>query len=372
MNFSGFTITHKQKEVVVDTTTLQTFQEEFHLVSEDEHRRVMHLEQHFDDAEQTTNPEWLEARKHRITGSVVASIVGLNPYTSRLQYLKQKLWPVEMDARGKMACQYGNLNEPVAEAYFEAHMRRQIGTMKNRNGDVLVDVKVTNLGLYVCKQAGYGMLGMSPDGICTTTWRCEDTEEEYELQELIEYKCPVSWKKLVARDDGNMYPEENLPPFNYPRTLDRKRLPCPKYYFCQVQYGMELFRRSGMPLEKCYFVVWSPETKEEVVWFKEPLAEPKKAGDEYRAPHERGTFKDDAPQGALSATIVYHGRTQITVVERDAAFGAYLVEEAKRFWMDMYAPRHILKQQKQIEDGEVDVAVTIEPTEPVAKKQKRS
>ena len=378
MNFPGFNVTHKKKKVTVDTVSLDAFKALFHLVPEEEHGRVMGLEQHFDDAEQTTNPLWLEARKHRITGSVVASIVGLNPYTSRLQYLKQKLWPVEMDARGKMACRYGNLNEPVAEAYFEQYMRQQIGTMKNRNGDVLTDVKVENLGLYVCKQAGYGMLGMSPDGICTTTWRCEETEEEYQLQELIEYKCPASWKKLVARDDGNMYPEEKLPPFNYPRSLERARLPCPKYYFCQVQYGMELFRRSGMPLERCYFVVWSPETKEEVVWLREPLAEAKQAGDEYVAPNERGTFKEDTPQGAFSATIVYHGRTQITVVKRDAAFGAYLVEEAKRFWEDMYAPRHIMKQNNQIEDGEVDVTVTIVPTpavpqdakEPSTKKQK--
>ena len=93
MNFPGFNITHKKKKVTVDTVSLDAFKGLFHLVSEEEHGRVMGLEQHFDDADQTTNPLWLEARKHRITGSVVASIVGLNPYTSRLQYLKQKLWP---------------------------------------------------------------------------------------------------------------------------------------------------------------------------------------------------------------------------------------------------------------------------------------
>ena len=156
-----------------------------------------------------------------------------------------------------------------------------------------------------------------------------------------------------------------------PSHVGPQALACPKYYFCQVQYGMELFRRSGMPLEPA--TLWSGRQRPRKRWCgsKNRWPNPKRPGTVPCPPRARNLQRRRPSRRAFRDHRLPRTH-QITVVERDAAFGAYLVEEAKRFWMDMYAPRHILKQQKQIEDGEVDVAVTIEPTEPVAKKQKRS
>lgn len=323
-SFSGFSVKvepkKKTKSCTIEERQLNTFKQSILYVSEEEHARIVNLEQHFDDAEQTTNPEWLDARTHRVTGSAVANVVHVNPYEGKLVYLKSKLWPQEMDERGKQNCRYGNLNEPVAEQCFEAYMMLQIGELTNDDDGAILDgVEVTNLGLYICKKPSYGCLGMSPDGILTMTWKRADGST-YTTQDLIEYKCPSSWKKLIQRGDGHMYKMEYLPPNRHvslgggpvPGSLPRKWYPCPPYYFTQVQYGMELFRISGMPLRQAYFVVWSPS------------------------------------------------ETEVTVIPRDQAYGNFLVEEAKKFWTDLYAPRYLLKQNGQLCENEIDVSITIE------------
>ena len=321
--FSGFSMKMAKKEkktVTVPKRDFETFKRSILNVSEEEHSRIVNLEQHFDDADQTTNPEWLEARTHRVTGSAVANVVHVNPYEGRIAYLKSKLWKKPMDARGLANCRYGNLNEPVAEQVFEAHMLLQVGELKNEeDGAVLDGVEVSNLGLFICKKPGYGCLGMSPDGILTLTWKRADGTT-YKTMDLIEYKCPASWERLIARGDGHMYKMEHLPPNRHaefgggpvPGSLPKQWYPCPPYYFTQVQYGMELFRISGMPLRQAYFVVWSPKN------------------------------------------------TEVTVIPRDQAYGDFLVEEAKKFWTTLYAPRYLLKEQGELEEGEIDVSITIE------------
>ncbi len=364
--FAGFTVKVPKKRVLTpDKTTLEAFKQKYDTISEEEHARILGLAQHHNDAAQTTNEKWLAARKNRVTGSTVAAIVRENPYEARLAFLAKKLWPKEMDARGKKACAHGNMNEPIAEAAFQSYMDVQVGELKNSNGDVLDGVGVHNLGLYVCKKPGYGMLGMSPDGLLETTWKRGDGST-YSVNELIEYKCPISWKNLVARDDGHMYKMENLPPPRHPEfigeneqaevpgSLARKWMPVPKYYFTQCQYGMEIFRLSGIDLPRCHFVVWSPSRAVEDV-FVQPSEHVLKAG----TPYMGGTIQHDVPAGETAAKVVYRGRTEVTVIERDLAYGKFLVEEAVRFWEELYAPRYILKETGELEEGEVDVTVEI-------------
>ena len=70
----------KRTPRVADPQALATFVAQYQTIDPDEHARVRKLEQHFDDEEQTTNPEWLAARKHRITGSVMGVVGHCNPY----------------------------------------------------------------------------------------------------------------------------------------------------------------------------------------------------------------------------------------------------------------------------------------------------
>ena len=111
----------KRTPRVADPQALATFVAQYQTIDPDEHARVRKLEQHFDDEEQTTNPEWLAARKHRITGSVMGVVGHCNPYETIEYFLKKKVWEWQMDERGKANCRYGNLHEPVAEEAFAAY-----------------------------------------------------------------------------------------------------------------------------------------------------------------------------------------------------------------------------------------------------------
>ena len=62
--------------------------------------------------------EWFEARKQCVTASELASVLGENPYCSKLQTLRRKLGVVENNFTSS-ACQHGNDNEDRAIAMYE-------------------------------------------------------------------------------------------------------------------------------------------------------------------------------------------------------------------------------------------------------------
>ena len=41
-----------------------------------------------------------------------------------------------------------------------------------------------------------------------------------------------------------------------PLCNGRHKIACPPYYYAQVQYGMQLFKMSGVDLPRAHFVVW--------------------------------------------------------------------------------------------------------------------
>lgn len=307
----------KETQKIVDQTRLKAFTDRFQTIDDAEQERIKNLEQHFDDAVQTTNPEWLEARTHRITGSVMGAICHANPYESKEDYLRKKVWPREMDARGKANCLYGNLNEPKAEQAFDAYMSTFLDEPDATTGLILRKYDIQNLGLYVCRKPGYAMLGMSPDGILYSTWEDPKDGTISKRIDLIEYKCPATWEKKVYTNDS-IYPDEWLPK-RFPPLLraelgeyppsdwlpERKRLPLPSYYNSQVQYGMELFGMSGIEMHCCWFVVYSPV------------------------------------------------RTAVTVVDRDRVHGKWLIDRARTFWNELYARNHVLKESGLLLQDEV-------------------
>jgi len=77
------------------------------------------------------------------------------------------------------------------------------------------------------------------------------------------------------------------------------------FFHSQIQYGMEIFRLSGIPMDECYFVVHTPV------------------------------------------------RTAVTVVPRDKAYGKWLIETAKTFWETRYLKNYVLKTTGNLANGQI-------------------
>lgn len=63
------------------------------------------------------SPEWFEKRKRRVTGSTVGGILGLSPYMTRADVMRnmvREALGVEREFTGNVATQYGTNNEAGA------------------------------------------------------------------------------------------------------------------------------------------------------------------------------------------------------------------------------------------------------------------
>lgn len=105
--------------------------------------------------------EWFEARKKCVTASELASVLGQNPYCSKIQTLRRKLG--QTDEFTSFACQHGNDNEDRAIALYE-----------KKTGH-----RVMPFGLLRSQLPGQTHLAGSPDGIT-------------HCGRLVEVKCPVT------------------------------------------------------------------------------------------------------------------------------------------------------------------------------------
>lgn len=118
--------------------------------------------------------EWFEERKGRITGSRVGAILGLSPFASRNDVMREMVrehFGSERELKGNVATNYGNEHEDTAIAQYEAE-----------TGSLVVSTGFHTLG---------DMLGASPDGLVG-----EDG--------LIEIKCPYS-KKIKPISEQHHY-----------------------------------------------------------------------------------------------------------------------------------------------------------------------
>jgi putative phage-type endonuclease len=141
------------------------------------------------------SPEWFQARKGRITGSIVGAIVGHNFFNKPNDLLRELLWST---FTGNEATQWGTDHEAIAAIRYEMH----------------TNYSVDYPGLVIDPRKPW--LAYSPDGLVTAEGRV-----------LLEIKCPFK-KKL------------------YPSI--------PHYYFDQIQYGAHLMQ---CPLID--FFVWTPD-----------------------------------------------------------------------------------------------------------------
>lgn len=84
---------------------------------------VPYTERHFDGTPEEVNAKWVESRKTGIGGSDVASIMGLNRYSSPYEVWMVKTGRADSpDLSGKQAVEWGNRLEPlVADKFAECH-----------------------------------------------------------------------------------------------------------------------------------------------------------------------------------------------------------------------------------------------------------
>lgn len=146
-------------------------------------------------------PQWFKARHGRITGSIVDTVLGTNPYQTVHQLVAEKAG-VKSTFFGNAATKHGNKYEPVAtQKYCELYDRKHV-----------------ELG--VVPHATVDFLAHSPDGIALSK-----TLKPI----LIEIKCP----------------------------LTRKIEPgvVPKYYMNQILMGLEVF-----DLDEAHFIQFKPAT----------------------------------------------------------------------------------------------------------------
>ena len=139
--------------------------------------------------------EWHEARSGRLTASVFASAMGVNPYQSR-QKLYAEILGYSPPFTGNDATAYGTEMEPYARFDYEAW------------GGVFVE----ETGFWKGK-GDNDFLGCSPDGLVDNG--------------LVEFKCPYSQE--IHTD-------------------------VPAHYMAQVQGQMAITERQW-----CHYVSWAPD-----------------------------------------------------------------------------------------------------------------
>ena len=166
------------------------------------------------------SPEWHEARKGRITASMVGAILGLSPNLSRAGAMRRMVRDAhgaEPEFTGNIATEYGEFNEDGAVAEYEME-----------TGD-----RIQKVGFIPHED----WAGCSPDGLINDDGG-------------LEAKCPFGKRK-----EGDLKPLEDQP-----------------HYYAQVQFSLWVTGRKYW-----HFYQWTPrQTKLEVVlpdqaWLDENL-----------------------------------------------------------------------------------------------------
>lgn len=160
-------------------------------------------------------PEWFEARRGRLTGSLAGAALGLAPYMDQedcLRALVRSMHDMPSEFEGNIATQWGNANEALARSAYEM----ETGNTVEPAGFVPFE----------------DWSGASPDGYVG-----EDG--------LVEIKCPFGIRKDEKPDI---------------KTIDDQ-----PHYYAQVQLQLHFTRRDW-----CHFWQWAPHgTKLEMVRYSQ-------------------------------------------------------------------------------------------------------
>lgn len=153
-------------------------------------------------------PAWFEARRNRVTGSVVGAILGIAPYMKRsdvMRLMVRESLGAEREFQGNIATEFGAYNEPGALIEFQMESGLRV-----RPAPFLIYED---------------WLGASPDGFTSDGG-------------LVEIKCPFGLRK-----------DEN-PEF---KSIDDQ-----PHYYAQMQIQMLVASTPSHPVRHCHFYQWSP------------------------------------------------------------------------------------------------------------------
>lgn len=337
---------------------------------------IMAFEQHFEGG--GTNPKWLEARMDLITGSILAGIVGWSPFSDQTRTIMEKLW---RSFTGNVATRYGTENESNANSATEVYYESLNGTVNPVNADeIQVSATVREVGLV--RSVAFVFAGMSPDGILTREYKNTKTGAIRVQRQLLEFKCPYKRRNLTdhwpAYDLYDKYPVPHVPG----TKPNRFKQPIPQYYYTQLMWGglimgnhalapmlakspklaefmaphlskaIQLSDGDTLDDVRCgedlidtdhpiLFIVWAPctdlckEIDTPEVYFTEPEA-------------------------CTQFIRTKFGAIQLTEVAYNHDFATWMVEEVFDFWLNMYMPRMVLKEQGVLLNGELDVPLNLD------------
>ena len=185
--------------------------------------------------EKQKSAEWFEQRKGRVTGSNVGAIIGLNPYKSADDVLRQMVREYhgyESEFTGNVATEWGSYNESGAQAEY---------TMET--GRVIAET-----GFHV--HPLHEWLGASPDGYVKG------------LPAVAEIKCPFGQR------------DKKPPAFKSAKDQG--------HYFAQMQIEM-----ACTETQECHFYQWAPHgsrleiVQRDDVWIDSAISELKEFYDLY-------------------------------------------------------------------------------------------
>jgi hypothetical protein len=296
-------------------------------VDEDTANAVASLPQHL--ACGSANQDWLDSRKHKITGSIVGSILGMNPYCTPNSCLNNLLFPSWSPNR---CTDYGNHHEDDAQAATLLYLQSR---------DTKAHIK--NVGLVLCTQNNMGWCGQSPDGIIEArNW-------------LVEYKCPYGQKGLtnVPGDPVDLYPRATVA---HTGTLGDHAIAVPPYYYAQVQWGAGISR-----YDRILFVVWAPAGMTQTLPFAGAAQGASVAGTAgpTRVIHERRIETQDGHYVLEALVSTSKGLIQVTEMPRDDAFFSWALPRVRAFWEKQYVPAY-LRNSKATEAAKVETAEAVD------------
>lgn len=156
---------------------------------------------------------WFASRKHRMTGSIISGVIGVNPYSNYHETCKNL---VEPSFQGNECTRWGNDHEDHAVDIYTEYMKK-----------VTVDDNFTVQHRGICVHPDVPYFGASPDGVIPNLGLLQET------------KCP--------------YMKRNNPPGEHPYRKYHSNIP--PYYYSQMQFLMECLN-----LEKAHFWVWIPSS----------------------------------------------------------------------------------------------------------------
>lgn len=277
------------------------------------YERVRGVKQHLDTGD--ANPEWLDARRGRITGSkAIKACVSANTVIQRRRFDSEMIHAPRFSPIVQELVQFGNLREKWADAALRYVLARK--------GDYK-EIEYEYPGL--CINAKEPHLAMSPDGI----WTADG------LAGLVEYKCRAYWClnydfKVTA--DGTLMRKrkEGVPDWSvvdsfFPPTTEDKwmlkdtelfpngdKWNIPPKYLAQLRHGV--YSIDHKEIKKVIFCAWIS--------------------------HE-GEFRD-LGNGTF---VTPHGTVQVTVIDAEELAAGCAVQKARvdSYYRKTYLPNLCLK-----------------------------